>query len=426
MPDLKLFAIILFVAMYVLLVALPKFRPVVALAAAAIYVVSGVLPVDKVLTSIDWNVLMMLFGTMVIVDYFIESKMPNLIAEWLLRLAPNVLWVTVLMSLFSGIISAFIDNVATVLMVAPVGLAICKKLKISPVMMILSIAVSSNLQGAATLVGDTTSIMLGGAAGMNFNDFFWMHGRPGMFFATELGALLTIPIILFLFRKDKDPVTSDEHTKVTDYIPTITMLGHVVLLIIASFIPDTPSITNGVICMVCGILTVIIELFLSKSKESMIHALKAMDYATCALLTGLFIVIAAITEIGLVQDLADFIANAGGSNMFLLFTIVVWGSVIISAFIDNIPYVATMLPILGTVAANMNVEPYFLFFGLLVGATLGGNITPIGASANIAGVGMLRKEGYEVRFSDFFKIGIPFTLAAVLGGYLFVWIFWHP
>ncbi len=426
MPDLKLFAIILFVAMYVLLVALPKFRPVVALAAAAIYVVSGVLPVDKVLTSIDWNVLMMLFGTMVIVDYFIESKMPNLIAECLLRLAPNVLWVTVLMSLFSGIISAFIDNVATVLMVAPVGLAICKKLKISPVMMILSIAVSSNLQGAATLVGDTTSIMLGGAANMNFNDFFWMHGRPGMFFATELGALLTIPIILFLFRKDKDPVTSDEHTKVTDYIPTITMLGHVVLLIIASFIPDTPSITNGVICMVCGILTVIIELFLSKSKESMIHALKAMDYATCALLTGLFIVIAAITEIGLVQDLADFIANAGGSNMFLLFTIVVWGSVIISAFIDNIPYVATMLPILGTVAANMNVEPYFLFFGLLVGATLGGNITPIGASANIAGVGMLRKAGYEVRFRDFFKIGIPFTLAAVLGGYLFVWIFWHP
>ena len=426
MPDLKLFAIILFVAMYVLLVALPKFRPVVALAAAAIYVVAGVLPVDKVLTSIDWNVLMMLFGTMVIVDYFIESKMPNLIAEWLLRLAPNVLWVTVLMSLFSGIISAFIDNVATVLMVAPVGLAICKKLKISPVMMILSIAVSSNLQGAATLVGDTTSIMLGGAAGMNFNDFFWMHGRPGMFFATELGALLTIPIILFLFRKDKAPVTSDEHTKVTDYIPTITMLGHVVLLIIASFIPDTPSITNGVICMVCGILTVIIELFLSKSKESMIHALKAMDYATCALLTGLFIVIAATTEIGLVQDLADFIANAGGSNMFLLFTIVVWGSVIISAFIDNIPYVATMLPILGTVAADMNVEPYFLFFGLLVGATLGGNITPIGASANIAGVGMLRKEGYEVRFRDFFKIGIPFTLAAVLGGYLFVWIFWHP
>ena len=426
MPPLKIFAIVLFILMYVLMVLLPKYRPVVAITAAVIYVAAGVLPVTKVLTSIDWNVLMMLFGTMVIVDYFIESKMPNKIAEWLLRLAPNVLWVTVLMSAFSGIISAFIDNVATVLMVAPVGLAICKKLKISPVTMILCIAVSSNLQGAATLVGDTTSIMLGGAANMNFNDFFWMLGRPGMFFATEIGALLTIPIIMFLFRKDKEPVNSDEHTKVTDYVPTITMLGHVVLLIIASFIPDTPSVTNGVICMVCGIITIVWELILSKSKESMIHALKAMDYATMFLLTGLFVVIAAITEIGLVQDLADFIATAGGNNMFLLFTIIVWGSVAISAFIDNIPYVATMLPILATVAANMQVEPYFLFFGLLVGATLGGNITPIGASANIAGVGMLRKEGYEVKFRDFFKIGIPFTLAAVLGGYLFVWIFWHP
>jgi len=426
MPPLKIFAIVLFILMYVLMVLLPKYRPVVAITAAVIYVAAGVLPVTKVLTSIDWNVLMMLFGTMVIVDYFIESKMPNKIAEWLLRLAPNVLWVTVLMSAFAGIISAFIDNVATVLMVAPVGLAICKKLKISPVTMILCIAVSSNLQGAATLVGDTTSIMLGGAANMNFNDFFWMLGRPGMFFATEIGALLTIPIIMFLFRKDKEPVNSDEHTKVTDYVPTITMLGHVVLLIIASFIPDTPSVTNGVICMVCGIITIVWELILSKSKESMIHALKAMDYATMFLLTGLFVVIAAITEIGLVQDLADFIATAGGNNMFLLFTIIVWGSVAISAFIDNIPYVATMLPILATVAANMQVEPYFLFFGLLVGATLGGNITPIGASANIASVGMLRKEGYEVKFRDFFKIGIPFTLAAVLGGYLFVWIFWHP
>ncbi|MBO7530277.1 MAG: arsenic transporter, partial [Lachnospiraceae bacterium] len=111
-------------------------------------------------------------------------------------------------------------------------------------------------------------------------------------------------------------------------------------------------------------------------------------------------------------------------NKFLLFTIVVWGSVAISAFIDNIPYVATMLPILGSVAATLGVEPYFLYFGLLVGATLGGNLTPIGASANIAGVGMLRKAGHEVSFGDFMKIGVPFTLTAVMTGYLFVWFIW--
>ena len=140
----------------------------------------------------------------------------------------------------------------------------------------------------------------------------------------------------------------------------------------------------------------------------------------------LFIVIASIREAGLIDDIAGFIANVGGTNKFLLFTIIVWGSVVISAFIDNIPYVATMLPLLAGVAAATNVEPHFLYFGLLVGATLGGNLTPIGASANITGVGMLRKEGYEVSFGDFMKIGVPFTLTAVITGYLFVWIFWAP
>jgi len=422
----KIFAIAVFVLMYVLMIILPKRRAIVALAAAVVMLIGQVLPLGKVLPAIDWNVLMMIFGTMVIVDYFIESKMPNKIAEALLRISPNVMWVTIIMSLFSGIISAFIDNVATVLMVAPVGLAICKKLKINPVPMIISIAVSSNLQGAATLVGDTTSIMLAAADHMNFNDFFWMDGKLGMFFATEFGALLTIPIMMFLFRKNRQPVTSDEHTKVTDYIPTITMLGHVVLLIIASFIPDTPPTTNGIICMACGILTIIWELFKQKSTKGMVHSLKAMDYDTMLLLLGLFVVIASIKEVGLIDDLANLIAGVGGNNKFVLFTVVVWGSVIISAFIDNIPYVATMLPLLASVAAAMNVEPHFLFFGLLVGATLGGNLTPIGASANIAGVGMLRKEGYEVSFGDFMKIGIPFTLTAVLTGYLFVWFVWTP
>ena len=422
----KLFAIAVFLIMYILMIVLPKRRAIVALIAASLMVIGQVLPLESVLPAIDWNVLMMIFGTMVIVDYFIESKMPNKIAEALLRLSPNVMWVTIIMSLFSGIISAFIDNVATVLMVAPVGLAICKKLKINPVPMIISIAVSSNLQGAATLVGDTTSIMLAAADNMNFNDFFWMNGKLGMFFAVELGAILTVPIMMILFRKNRQPVTSDEHTQVTDYIPTITMLGHVVLLIIASFIPNTPPTTNGIICMACGILTIIWELFKQKSTAGMVHSLKAMDYDTMLLLCGLFVVIASIREVGVIDDLAGMIANIGGDNKFLMFTIVVWGSVLISAFIDNIPYVATMLPLLAGVASAMNTEPHFLFFGLLVGATLGGNLTPIGASANIAGVGMLRKEGHEVSFADFMKIGVPFTLTAVITGYLFVWFIWGP
>ncbi len=205
----KTLALILFILMYVLMIARPKYRPFWAIGTAAVYLLAGILPVSEAASFINLNVLLMISGTMIIVDFFIDSGMPGLLADLLMERCGNVLWVTVAMSLFAGFISAFIDNVATVLMVAPVGLSVCRKLDIDPVGMILSIAVSSNLQGAATLVGDTTSIMLGAQARMDFMDFFWMNGRPGIFFAVELGALATVPVMMFLFRKDRQHVYNE-------------------------------------------------------------------------------------------------------------------------------------------------------------------------------------------------------------------------
>jgi Na+/H+ antiporter NhaD/arsenite permease-like protein len=246
------------------------------------------------------------------------------------------MWVTIFMSLFSGLISAFIDNVATVLMVAPVGLAICKKLKISPVPMVLAIAVSSNLQGAATLVGDTTSIMLGAYAKMDFTDFFWMNGGPGIFFAVELGALMTVPVMLFLFRKDKQSVQADQKTKDTDYPPTFLLIAMVAALIIASFNKDKPEITNGLICCIAALIAVLLGLMKSSGTTHAIGALKSIDFETLLLLTGLFVVIEGITEVGLIDDIATVLGGVGGNNIFLLYTIIVWGSVLASAFIDTV------------------------------------------------------------------------------------------
>ena len=423
--SMKIFALIVFIVMYVLMTRFLNKRVWIVLAAAAVFLVAGVLPWGSVPGEINWNVLLMIGGTMVLVDFFIASRMPNRIADFLLNKSRNVMWVTIYMSLFSGVISAFIDNVATVLMVAPVGLAICKKLKISPVPMILAIAVSSNLQGAATLVGDTTSIMLGAYAHMDFLDFFWMHGRPGIFFAVELGALATVPIMMFLFRKDKEPVHSDEKTEVTDLVPTVLLVGIVIALILASFIKNKPDITNGLLCCIFAGVAIVHSLLRTRKKEDMIHAVKSVDFETLILLAGLFIVIGGITEVGVIDDIASLIARVGGSNMFLLYTIIVWASVAFSAFIDNIPYVATMLPVLTGITAKLQVDPYLLYFGLLCGATLGGNLTPVGASANITAVGMLKKNGYEVGFGDFARIGVPFTLTAVLVGYLFIWFVWR-
>lgn len=352
----KIFALALFILMYVLMIAKPKYRPLYALTVALVFLISGILPFGRLLSTINWNVLLMIAGTMIIVYYFVDSRMPNLLADILLGKSKNVMWVTILMSLFVGVISAFIDNVATVLMVAPVGMAICKKLKKSPIGMILSIAVSSNLQGAATLVGDTTSIMLGDYADMNFINFFWMNGRPGIFFAVELGALATIPVMIFLFRKDTALISSTERTTVSNYVPTVMLLLMVAALITASFIPDAPEMINGIICCVLAIITVLINLFTEKKGTQVIAAIRNIDFETLGLLLGLFVVIGGLTNVGIIDDFANLIVEFGGSNIFLLYTIVVWGSVLISAFVDNIPYVATMLPVLTVVTTALGMK----------------------------------------------------------------------
>ena len=425
--NLQVIAIILFILMYVVMIAKTEWRLYAIWGVAVLFVLFGILQRNPLywLSVINWNVIMMIGGTMVIVYYFIESKMPNRLAEIILEKCPTVMWVIILMSLFAGAVSAFIDNVATVLMIAPVGLAICKKLKITPVPMLLAIAVSSNLQGAATLVGDTTSIMLGAYAKMNFMEFFFMHGKPGIFFAVELGALLTVPVMLFLFHDLNQPVEAEEKTKVEGIFPTIALCGVVVCLIIASFIPNTPSTINGIICVVIALLCMAVDFKMKKMPENIRKAILSIDFETLCILTGLFLVIQGITDVGIIDMVANGIAKVGGKNIFLLYTIIVWGSVLFSAFVDNIPYVATMLPIITGISQLLGIEPYLLYFGLLSGATLGGNITPIGASANITAVGMLKQNGYTVKFSDFMKIGLPFTFVAVMAGYLFIWFTWH-
>ncbi len=135
--------------------------------------------------------------------------------------------------------------------------------------------------------------------------------------------------------------------------------------------------------------------------------------------------IGGISHMGVIDAAAGLLAKVGGGNVFLLYTVIVWASVLISAFIDNIPYVATMLPVVTGLAATLNIDPTLLYFGLLSGATLGGNCTPIGASANIAGIGILRKEGYEVKTRDFTRIGIPFTLSAIVPAYIYFWLLYR-
>ena len=457
MNPITITALILFAATYILMMAFQKIRPYVAIGSALIFITLGTIAsaspdlfgsgffnvgestysygVAQALGEIDWNVLMMIAGTMGTVYLFIESKMPQLMSDILISKMPNVKWAIVCLSLFAGIVSAVVDNVATVLMIAPVALAFCKKVNISPVPSIICIAVSSNLQGAATLVGDTTSILLAKSANLDFSDFFVDSGKPGMFWVVEAGAIVSALIILFMFRKDNAKIEFNARTKVEDKFPTFLLVGTIVLLIAASFIPYKdgaaegqfykPDITNGLICIGFFIIGIIREVFFNKNYKIVKDTFKEIDYYTIALLTGLFIVIGGIKSAGVIDVIGNGIAKLGSGSEFIIYTIIVWISVILSAFIDNIPYTATMLTIVPVIAADMGMEPKLLYYGLLCGATLGGNLTPIGASANIAGIGILKKEGYEVKATTFMKYGVPFTLAAVLTGYILIWFIWR-
>ena len=435
-------ALLIFAVTYVLMLALPKERPWVALCSAAVFVALGQLGVydfslPAALGAVDYNVLLMMAGTMGTVSLFIQSKMPARLAEQLIVRVPNVQWAVCMLALFAGVISAFVDNVATVLMVAPVGLAIARKLKISPVPVLIAIAVSSNLQGAATLVGDTTSILLGGFAEMNFFDFFWMWGRPGIFWGVELGALTSLLVLLWLFRKEKQTITARVETEVEDDVPTALLLLTVGLLIVASFLPQPEQggllytlydLRSGIVCMALCLVGVTRACLRAHSVKPLVQVVQELDRDTLLLLFGLFIVIAGIRTAGVIDAAAQLFHAVAGEDPFRLYTLLVAASVVLSAFIDNIPYVATMLPVVQGIAALMNdgagMAPYVFYFGLLTGATLGGNLTPIGASANIAAIGILRKNGETVRTADFLRIGVPFTLAAVLTGYVYLWLVW--
>lgn len=418
-------SIIIFALTYVLMLTFSKYRPYIAIASGLVFIVSGILPLDNIFGSIDFNVILMIAGTMGLVSLFTESKMPALLADMLMEKVPDVQWAAVALSLFAGIISAFVDNVATVLMVTPIALEICKKLKINPVPFIIAIAVSSNLQGAATLVGDTTAIMLGSELNMSFLDFFIYDGKPGMFFAVELGAVISAIILYFIFRKEKGIIEkSNKRTRVTDYFPTALLLLMLILLISASFIENKPDITNGLICCALLVIGLIYNLIKNKNLSAVVTPLKDIDFETIGILLGLFLMIGGLDASGVIGKAGELLATLGGNNLFLLYTIIVWASVVISAFIDNIPYVATMIPIIGGMASTLGSAALVpLYFGLISGATLGGNCTPIGASANITGIGILRREGYTVKNSDFFKIGIPFTLAAIIPAYIYIWLF---
>ncbi len=422
----KIVAIAIFIFAYIAMLLLPRLKTYIALFCGALFVSLKILSFTQIAANIDFGVLMMIGGSMGLMELFSKSKMPSLLAEKLLMLSKTYMWAVVTLSCFAGLLSAFVDNVATVLMVAPIAIELAKKTQTSPIPAVIAIAVASNLQGAATLVGDTTSIMLGGFLDMSFLDFFVYKNHLSLFFIVQLSAIAATAVLIFILRKDVTSIEIESNTKVKDFFPAILLCVMLITMIGLSFVDKKPSYTLGLVTCVLFFIGLVYDLVRYKDIKTTFKIVREIDFGTIAFLAGLFLLIGGIKEQGIIDDLAQQIINMSKDNLFLLYTIIVFISVVISAFIDNIPYIATMLPVVQSIGGVLGGDVTVLFFGLLAGATLGGNITPIGSSANLTALGILNKNGFYPSSRQFLKISFPYTIVAVLVGYMAIWVLFSP
>jgi Na+/H+ antiporter NhaD/arsenite permease-like protein len=412
----------IFLLVYTLVVLFHRYKSIVAWSGVIVLIALGILPLSRVAYHINWNILGIFWGSLVVAELFVYSKIPAYIAEAIIDRSRSLVWAILWLSAFSGIISAFVENIATVLIVAPIALEVSRKLKVSPVPFILGICLSSNLQGTATLVGDPPSMILASATRMTFNDFFVFQGRPGLFFAVEVAAIVSLAVLYLLNSSKKEKITALRGEKIVSLVPGFLLVALIGGLAIGSFMPHFMDYVGAIICCSLACIGIIWSLFTSKIKT--FHVIRDTDWETFFFLAAIFALIGSLTETNTTMVLAKTVGALTSGNLLVTYLVLVGFSVVISAFVDNVPYFAAMVGVVTMLAQEHGYPPYLLLFGTIIGTTIGGNITPIGASANIVGVGLLKKNGFPVTFVEFIKTGLPFTIAAVIAGALFVWIFW--
>jgi Na+/H+ antiporter NhaD/arsenite permease-like protein len=374
---------------------------------------------------INWDVIMIFVGSLVIAELFIYSRVPAVIADTLVMRSPNVGIAMVLILIMTGIISAFVENVATVLVMAPIALALCSKLKLNPMYFMAGLAVMANLEGTATLVGDPPSMIFADYAKYGFNDFFFYQGKLSIFFAVQVGLIVGAIFFYCIFAKNGNKKADIKKETILSMVPTWLLILMIVGLAAASFIYGGISLASGLIVVFLAIAGLVWYWAREKNLSKVLAIVKGLDWDTVFFLIGIFVVVGAVASVGLLEDFAAFLSGIIGSNVLLGFVLIVAVSTLISGFVDNVPYIIVMLPVAATLAGELSLQPELYMFALLVGSCMGGNLTPFGASANVVTVGILRKQGVKLDFIQWLKIGLPFTVLTTAASAVFVWIVWR-
>ncbi|MGD9379243.1 MAG: SLC13 family permease, partial [candidate division WOR-3 bacterium] len=350
MTSAQVICLAIFIVTYVAIIAFHRYKFLIAWVGVGVILLFGILAPVRLLHHINWNILGIFWGSLVVAELFIHSRIPAYIAEITIDRSKNLVWAIIWLSAFSGIISAFVENVATVLIVAPIAFEVSRKLKVSPVPFILGICLSSNLQGTATLVGDPPSMILASYTRMTFNDFFFFQGRPSLFFAVEFAAVVSLIVLYYLNRKYRQPIQPITPEKIVSLFPGFLLVGLILALAVASFSGGFMDYLGGLVCIGFGLIGIVWSIFTNKVKT--FHVIRDMDWETLFFLAAIFVIIGSLTETRTTGFIAETVGKLTSGNLLVTYVLLVVFSVIISAFVDNVPYFTAMAGIIPMLASS--------------------------------------------------------------------------
>lgn len=407
----EIISIVTFLLVMVAIVSEKVHRAAASLAGAVILLVTHVLTVDSAIEHVDVNTIGVLVGMMLFVAVVKNSGLFEYIAIKSAKLTHGKPWaIMAVFTIITAALSAFLDNVTTVLLVGPMTLAITSILKVNPVPFLLTQILASNMGGTATLIGDPPNIMIGSEAGLGFADFI-LNTAPVIVIIMAASLLCFYLMFGRKLKVSNDAMQAvmelDENRAIKDkslLIKSVVMIG---LVVIGFMFHSSLGMESCTIALLAAVIMMIV------GKQDVEDVIMGVEWSTILFFIGLFVVVGGMEENGVIDQLATLLIGMTGGNMVLTMLIILWVSAIVSSFLDNIPFVATLIPMILAIQAESGMDVTPLWWALSLGACLGGNGTLIGASANVVLSGISNKNGYPITFMSYLKVGFPMMILSV-------------
>lgn len=406
----QILAIVIFAAVIAVIVSEKLHRAACALIGAMLLILLGILEPSEALGFIDFNTIGVLIGMMMFVAVVKNSGIFEYLAVKAARIAKGDPWrIMIYFMIITAVLSAFLDNVTTVLLIGPMTFSICKSLELNPVPYLMTQIISSNVGGTATLIGDPPNIMLGSAADITFLQFI-QYDAP-IVVITMVALVITFK---FIYKKGLSVspekmeliMNMDEKEEIRDRVLFIKSVIMIFMVAFAFIMHDTLGLKTSIIALSCAALMILIG---RQDVEETVHD---VEWPTIVFFAFLFVVVGGLEKVGIIKMLAEGMMHATGTHYVVLMIVILWVSAICSAVLDNIPFVATLIPLIMTMQSE-GIDVWPLWWAVSIGACFGGNGTIIGASANVVLTGISNRRGYPITFMDFLKIGAPIMIMSV-------------